>query len=330
MLCSFSEARLSQPRLHDVPSGVDQWRFCWLRYLKELRVPLWVVSETAPGEDEEQHHKGAEYHDIIPVPASVDEGARPFTDDELRDGDEQDKQTIGCIAKTMGERCDQHTSFRVIEDPGVEKRGGNRNDEETYVVGEAERSEQPRKERGQMPQAVQRAEDDGPQDGAVALLQPRQRKSTPAQFFCERRRQNGEHGLWEEHGEEERPLQQERKGQVHPIKDAELHPPDREKAENGDQVPPDAHPPLHTPAQQQSQACSARGDGGHAEGCQGRPGRGSEHKSNKKRDIWDPEGKDAKPIHISGKREGQQEGPGPRECDDEVGHQRMTPDKTLE
>ena len=41
----------------------------------------------------------------------------------------------------MGERREQHTSPRVVEDPGVEKRCGYRNDEETGVVGEAEGSE---------------------------------------------------------------------------------------------------------------------------------------------------------------------------------------------
>ena len=112
----------------------------------------------------------------------------------------------------MGERGEQHTSSRVIEDPGVEKRCSNRDEEETRVVGEAERSEYLRKEHGQMPQAMQRAEDDGSQDGTVAVLQPRQRKSAPAQFFCERRRQDDEHGLWQEHGQQEWRLRQERQG----------------------------------------------------------------------------------------------------------------------
>ena len=136
-----------------VLSDAGQRRLYWLRYLYKFRVTFRVVSETAPGEDEEQQHKSAEYHDIIPIPASVDERARPSTDDELC-GDEQENQTIGSITKPMGKRREQHTSFRVIEDPGVEKRGRNRDEEETYVVREAERPKQSRKERGQMPQAM--------------------------------------------------------------------------------------------------------------------------------------------------------------------------------
>ena len=42
-------------------------------------------------------------------------------------------------------------------------------------------------------------------------------------------------------------LDQERKGQVHPKKDAVAHQVDEEKAENGDRVPPDRPPAIaHT------------------------------------------------------------------------------------
>ena len=58
---------------------------------------------------------------FIPCQPPVDKRLRPPTDDKMC-GDEQGNQTTGCIAKTMGERREQHTSFRVIEDPGVEKR----------------------------------------------------------------------------------------------------------------------------------------------------------------------------------------------------------------
>ena len=126
------------------PLDAGLWHLRRSRSLKELRVLLRLIPKSTPGEDEEQHYKGAEYHDIIPIPASGDEGTRPSTyefarvEDELR-GDEQEKQDIGCVSKTVGERREQHTSFRVIEDPGVEKRGGNRDEEETHVVGEDER-----------------------------------------------------------------------------------------------------------------------------------------------------------------------------------------------
>src|SRR5438270_3842946 len=194
------------------------------------------------------------------------------------------------------ERVEQLTSPGVIEDPGVDKRAGNRDEEEARVVGEAERSEYLRKERGQMPQAMQRAEDDGPQDRAVALLQPRQRKAAPAQFFGERRRQNDEHRLWQEHGQQKWRLRQERQGQVHSQKDAVAQQEDQEKAENGDQVPVDADPPVHTTTEQLSHTRSARDDGGHGEGCQGRPGKGCEDKRDIKRAIWKLIGKEAKPT----------------------------------
>ena len=101
----------------------------------------------------------------------------------------------------MGERGEQHTAPRVIEDPGEDKRGGNRGEEEPRVGRKAEGPKQPGKEHGQMPQAVQRAEDYGSQDGTVALLQPRQGESASAQFFGERGRQNNEHSLRQEHCE---------------------------------------------------------------------------------------------------------------------------------
>src|SRR2546421_599911 len=159
---------------------------CWSRYLDELYVPLRLVAKATPGEEDEQQRTDAEGDDIDPLPVPVDNRCSPSTDDKLR-GDEQGNQTKSGIAKSMGERGEQHTSPCVIEDPGEEKREGNRGDEETRVAGEAEGSEYERKERGQMPQAMQRAENNGPQDGAVALLQPRQRKSAPTQFFGERR-----------------------------------------------------------------------------------------------------------------------------------------------
>jgi hypothetical protein len=162
-----------------------------------------------------------------------------------------------------------------------------------------------------MPQAMQCAEDDTPQNGAVALLQPRQCESAPAQLFRERPGQDDEHGLWKEHGEQERPLRQERQGQVHPKKDAIAHKVHQEKTEDGDQVPVDTHSPLHTSAQELSHPCFARRDGRHGEGCQGRPGKGTEDKSRKERAIWEREGEETKPIHPSGKYEGQEEGPGP-------------------
>ena len=144
-----------------------------------MRVPLWVVSKSALGEDEEQDRTDANGDDIDPIPVPVGNRCSPSTDDQLR-GDEENKHSRGCIAKPMSERRNQHTSFRVIEDPGEEKRGSDCSEEETRVVGEVERSKQPSKKRGQMPQAMQCAEDDAPQDGAVALLQPRQRESAPA------------------------------------------------------------------------------------------------------------------------------------------------------
>src|SRR5207302_554548 len=73
-------------------------------------------------------------------------------------------------------------------------------------------------------------------------------------------------------------LHQERQGQVHSQKDAVAQQEDQEKAENGDQVPLDADPPLHTSTEQLSHTRSARDDGGHGEGCQGRPGTGCEDK----------------------------------------------------
>src|SRR5207237_1673997 len=134
----------------------------WSRCLDELRIPLRLVAKATPGEEDEQQRTDTEYHDIHSLPAPVDKGACPPADDKLR-GNEQANQTSGCIAKSMGERGEQHTAPCVIEDPGVDKRAGNRDEEEARVVGEAERSEYLRKERGQMPQAMQRAEDDGPQ-----------------------------------------------------------------------------------------------------------------------------------------------------------------------
>src|SRR5438128_12330732 len=98
-------------------------------------------------------------------------------------GDERSKQIRGCVGCSMDENRDQHAAPRMIEDPGVDKRSGNGDEEEAREAGEGERSEQGRKEDGQMPQAMQRAEDDRPQEGAVALLQPRQRKAAPAWFF---------------------------------------------------------------------------------------------------------------------------------------------------
>src|SRR5947208_1354010 len=172
------EARRREPHLHCTPLDLCQRCLCWSRRLDELCVLLRLVAKATPGEEDEQQRTDAEYDDIHPLPAPVDKGLCPSTDRELR-GDEQDNHTTGCIAKPMGECREQHTSPRMIENPGVEKREGNRDEEETRVVGKAERSEYERKEHGQMPQAMQRTEDEGPQDGAVALLQPRQRKATP-------------------------------------------------------------------------------------------------------------------------------------------------------
>ena len=311
------------------PFDIGLWHLCWLRYLDKLRVPLGLIAKSAPGEDEKQHGNDAKCDDIDPLPVPINNRRSPPCDNKVR-GDEENKHTTASIAEPMGKRGDEYTAPRVIEDPGEDKRSGNRGEEETRVGGEAERSKQARKEHGQMPQAVQRAEDDGSQDGTVALLQPRQRKAAPAQFFRERRRQNDDHGLGEEHREQKRQLCQERKRQVHPKKDPIANQVYQEKAEHGDQVPPDAHPPLYTPAQQLSHACSARGGGGHDKRCQRRPGRGSEYKGDHQRDIWEPVGQDAKPIHVSGKHEGQEEGPGPRKGDDEVGQQGMPTDQTLE
>ena len=108
-------------------------------------------------------------------------------------------------------------------------------------------------------------------------------------------------------------MDKERQGQVHPKKDAVSHKVHQEKAEDGDQVPLDAHPPLHAPPQQQSHTRFARRDGRYGEGCQGRPDKGTEDKSRKQRGIWEREGEETKPIHPSGKHEGQEEGPGPSE-----------------
>ena len=135
---SRSEARLQEPRLYDLLSDVGQRRLCWLRYLDELCITIRSVPEATSGEYDEQHRTGGEYHDILCLPASVEEGARPSCDDKMR-RDEQSHKT-GCIGATMRERREQHTSFCVIKDPRVEKRCGDRDDEETYIAGEDERS----------------------------------------------------------------------------------------------------------------------------------------------------------------------------------------------
>ena len=170
--------------LNTLLSDVGGRRLCRMSYLYQVRVPLRNVPETPSGEDEEQQRTDAKGDDIDPIPVPVGNRRSPSTDDQLR-GDEENKHSRGCIAEPMGECRDQHTTSRVIEDPGEEERCSNRGEEEPCVIGEAERSEQPRKERGQMPQAMQRAQNDAPHDGAVALLQPRQRKAAPAQFFSE-------------------------------------------------------------------------------------------------------------------------------------------------
>jgi signal transduction histidine kinase len=80
-----------------------------------LLVPIRLIAKATPGEEDEQQRTGAEYYDIDPLPAPVDNRCSPSTDDKLR-GDEQANQTAPCIAKPMGERGEQHTSPRVIED----------------------------------------------------------------------------------------------------------------------------------------------------------------------------------------------------------------------
>src|SRR5439155_23293026 len=105
---------------------------------------------------------------------------------------------------------------------------------------------------------------------------------------------------------------------------------DQEQAENGDQVPLDAHAPLYTATQQLSHTRSARDDGGDDQGCQGRPSEGKEDTRDIKRTIWERVGEEAQPIHSSGECEGQQGGPASYERDDEVGQQGMLTDKPLE
>ena len=53
MCFSFSEAQLSQPRLHDVPSNLGQRRLCWLRCRYRLHDTIRPVREAAFREDEQ-------------------------------------------------------------------------------------------------------------------------------------------------------------------------------------------------------------------------------------------------------------------------------------
>jgi hypothetical protein len=94
-----------------------------------------LVAKAKPSEEDEQQRTDAERDDIDPLPAPIDNGCSPSTDNKLR-GDEQGNDTTGSIAKPMDERGEQHPSPRVIEDSGVEKRAGNCDEEEACVVGE--------------------------------------------------------------------------------------------------------------------------------------------------------------------------------------------------